>query len=436
VALTGALFSGVSGVNSNGNALNVIGDNIANINTTGFKAARSVFFDLLSADVGGSKVGRGSRFAAAQRLFTQGGVETTNSPTDLAIQGQGFFVVRDNLGSNFFTRAGQFTLDKDGLLSDPQGLKVQGFKLDTNGNQVTGLTDININNRRLVEPTPTAEIDIAVNLDASAAAPTPTLPGPDAAGTHDTPNDWFAAGNFSTVITTYDSLGTPHDLTFLFRKTATANEWDYRVLANSGEITAGTAGELQQVNPAGGKVAFNADGSLDLTAPTNTSVGNIGAVAWADGAQSQTITAANLHFVGSTQFSLPSSVTTLTQDGNQSGTVTGIKIGSDGVVTGLFSSGRSVPLYSIAMADFASPEGLTHIGNTLYSESTASGAVIYGSPGAGSFGTVLSGSLELSTVDLATEFVKMVTTQRGFQASSRTITVTDTLLEEVANLKR
>ena len=129
------------------------------------------------------------------------------------------------------------------------------------------------------------------------------------------------------MITTYDSLGTPHDLTFLFRKTATANEWDYRVLANSGEITGGTAGELQQVNPAGGKLAFNTDGSLDLTAPTNTSVGNIGSVAWADGAQAQTISAANLHFVGSTQFSLPSSVTTLTQDGNQSGTVTGIKIG-------------------------------------------------------------------------------------------------------------
>jgi flagellar hook protein FlgE len=136
VALTGALFSGVSGVNSNGNALNVIGDNIANINTTGFKSARSVFFDLLSADVGGSKVGRGSRFAAAQRLFTQGGVETTNSPTDLAIQGQGFFVLRDSLGTNFFTRAGQFTLDKDGLLTDPQGLKVQGVKLDASGNQV------------------------------------------------------------------------------------------------------------------------------------------------------------------------------------------------------------------------------------------------------------------------------------------------------------
>jgi len=242
--------------------------------------------------------------------------------------------------------------------------------------------------------------------------------------------------NFSTVVTIYDSLGQGHDLTVLFRKTATANEWDYRVVANGGEITAGTAGQLQQVNGAGGKLAFNPDGTLDTTAPTNTLVTAVGAIAWANGASSQTIAAANFLFTGTTQFSLPSSVSSLSQDGTRAGVLKGINIGNDGVITGAFTTGGTQPLYRLALGDFANPEGLTHLGNSLFLESADSGPVLFGNPADGSFGTVLSGSLELSTVDLATEFVKMVTTQRGFQASSRTITVTDTLLEEVANLKR
>jgi flagellar hook protein FlgE len=173
-----------------------------------------------------------------------------------------------------------------------------------------------------------------------------------------------------------------------------------------------------------------------LTAPTNTNVSAIGPVSWADGAVAQTINAANIRFTGSTQYSLPSSVAVLTQDGAPPATVTNINIDNDGVVSGLFSSGRSVPLFRLALADFANPQGLTHVGNTLFSESTESGQALLGSPGSGGFGSVLSGTLELSTVDLATEFVKMITTQRGFQASSRTITVTDSMLEEIANLKR
>jgi flagellar hook protein FlgE len=435
MALTAALFTGVSGVNSNGNAMNVIGDNIANVNTVGFKSSRTVFFDLLSADVGGSKVGRGSRFAAATRLFTQGAVETTNSPTDLAVQGHGFFVVQNSQGTNFYTRAGQFSLDKDGFLVNAEGLKVQGVKLDSSGNPITGLTDIDINNGLLIAPTPTTTVDMALNLDGAATVPTLPIPA-DAAGTSAAPNTWFGGSNFSTVVTIYDSLGAPHDLTFLFRRTATANEWEYRVLANGGDIAGGTAGQLQQISAAGGRLAYNPDGSLDLAAPTNTNISAIGPINWANGATAQSIDPSGIRFTGSTQYSLPSSVIVLNQDGIPSGTVTSINIDTDGIISGLFSTGQSVPLFRVALADFASPEGLRHVGNTLFSESTESGQAIFGTPGSGSFGTVLSGTLELSTVDLATEFVKMITTQRGFQASSRTITVTDTLLEEITNLKR
>lgn len=431
MALTGALFAGVSGINSNGNAMNIIGDNIANANTIGFKSSRAVFFDLLSADVGGTKIGLGSRLATSDRLFVQGGVETTNSVTDLAIQGHGLFILRDAQGGTFYSRAGEFSIDKDGNLANPAGLAVQGTRLDSSGNPVSGLTNIVIS-QLVVAPTETDEISLALNLDATQTAPATALPA-DAAGTEDTAGNWFGAANFSTVVTIYDSLGQGHDLTYLFRQSGTANEWDYRVVANAGEITGGTSGELQQVNAAGGLLAFNADGTLDTT---NTTIADIGPIAWANGANAQAVASADMLFTGTTQFALPSSVSQVNQNGSSSGILKGISISTDGVITGQFTSGGTQPLFRIALGDFANPQGLAHLGNSLYLQSNESGPVLLGNPGDGSFGTVLSGSLELSTVDLATEFVKMVTTQRGFQASSRTITVTDTLLEEVSNLKR
>jgi flagellar hook protein FlgE len=173
---------------------------------------------------------------------------------------------------------------------------------------------------------------------------------------------------------------------------------------------------------------------LNAGAPTNITA--IGPVTWTNGSNNQTITGANIQLTGTTQFSLPSSVSVLSPNGSPSGAVSSINVGSDGVITGHFNSGLTQPLYRIALADFSNPEGLTHLGDTLYSQSAQSGAPIFGSAGDAGVGTLLTGSLELSNVDLATEFVKMVTTQRGFQASSHIITVTDTLLEEVANLKR
>jgi len=436
MALTGALFAGVSGISSNGNAMNVIGDNIANANTVGFKSSRAVFFDLLSADVGGTKIGLGSRLASSDRLFVQGGVETTNSATDMAIQGHGLFILKDDQGGTFYSRAGEFSVDKDGNLANPAGLAVQGIKLDAKGNPTSGLTNIVIN-QIVVSPAETSEIQLAANLDATSSTPSATVPA-DALGTEDTPANWFAGSNFSTVVTVYDSLGQGHDLTYLFRKTATANQWEYRVVANADEITGGTAGDLQQINASGGQLVFNSDGTLQpaSTSGASTTITAMGPIAWSDGANPQTIPAADILFNGTTQFALPSSVSQINQNGSQSGILKGINIGNDGVITGQFTSGGTQPLFRIALGDFANPQGLEHVGNSLYLQSPDSGAVLVGSPGDGSFGTVLSGSLELSTVDLATEFVKMVTTQRGFQASSRTITVTDTLLEEVANLKR
>src|SRR5581483_11085393 len=318
-------------------------------------------------------------------------------------------------GGTFYSRAGQFSVDKEGNLTNPAGLAVQGIQLDANGNPISGLTNIVIS-QVVVSPVETTDINVALNLDATETTPIPAIPA-DALGTEDQPGNWFAGSNFSTVITIYDSLGESHDLTYLFRKTGTANQWEMRVCANASEITGGTAGTLQQINAPGALLAFNSDGTLDTT---NTNITDFGPIAWNDGASTQSINDTDMSFTGTTQFALPSAVSLVDQNGSQSGILKGINIGTDGVISGQFTSGGNQPLFRIALADFANPQGLAVLGN----------------PGDGSFGTLLSGSLELSTVDLATEFVKMVTTQRGFQASSRTITVTDTLLEEVSNLKR
>lgn len=431
MALTGALFSGVSGINANGNAMNIIGDNIANVNTVGFKSSRAIFADLLSAEIGGTKIGLGSRLASSNRLFVQGGVETTSSPTDIAVQGRGLFMLKDSQGITYYSRAGEFTVDKNGNLTNPAGLVVQGIALDASGAPTSGVTDVVIS-QAVVSPSATDTVGIVVNLDATKTTPTPAIPA-DAAGTEAIPGTWFAASNFSTVVTIYDSLGQAHDLNVLFRKTATANQWAYRVVANADEVSGGTAGDLRQINAAGGLLAFKTDGTLD-TATSN--ITNIGPVTWADGAAAQTITAAKILFTDSSQFALPSAVSEITQNGTPSGVLKNISVGTDGVITGQFSSGAVQPLFRISLADFPALEGLKHVGNSLFLQSPDSGQALVGSPGDGGFGTVLSGALELSTVDLATEFVKMVTTQRGFQASSRIITVTDTLLEEVSNLKR
>jgi len=433
--LTGALYSGVSGINTNGNAMNVIGDNIANVNTVGFKGSRAVFSDMLSVEMGGAKIGTGSRMVAADRIFAQGGVESTNNITDMAIQGNGLFVLKNEDGATFYTRAGQFNLNKEGVLVNPQGMKVQGVHLNNDGTAISGLSDIALNNRLLVAPVATSKITLSGNFDSTAV--TPTTPAPaDAPGTEATSAEWFSSSNFSTIVTVYDSLGDAHDLTFLYRKTSN-DLWSYRVVTPSADITGGTPGKLRQVSGAGGVLEFNPDGTINLGGATNVTDITFDFNNGSD--VPQVITGGvpgDLSITDFTQYAVPSEVSTLNQNGVKPGTLTSISIDDKGLVTGLFSSGLTQSLYRVSLAGFTNPEGLTHVGNTLFQQSTEAGDVIYGDPGTGGFGTVLSSSLELSTVDLAAEFVRMVITQRGFQANSRTITVTDSLLEEISNLKR
>ena len=430
MSLTSSLYTGVTGLLTYGKSLSVIGNNLANVNTVGFKHSRAEFADLLTTAEGRVEIGHGVRLADTARLFTQGALQTTESVTDLAIQGNGLFVVKDTAGGTFYTRAGQFHVDKLGRLVNSEGYTVQGFQVDETGIPVGGLGSIILGDGVSAPPTITSKITLTANLDATAKTPTSEWPG--SAGTDAPPEEWLAASNFSTTVTVYDSLGKAHDLTFLFRKTDT-NAWEYKAVTPITNLQAEPENPDNWMAVGEGSLAFNDDGTLDTEGSTLNDITLTGLV---DGAADLTIAAADLDLAGFTQYAQPSAVSLIQQDGTGAGALVGIDIDQQGIVTGRFSNGSSRTLYRVALAGFPSVEGLLPVGSTLFAQSSESGNALIGTPGTGSFGTVISGGLELSTVDVTQEFVSLIASQRGFQVNSRVVTVADQMYEEVANLKR
>jgi len=409
--MIGSLFAGISGLNANSTAMTVIGDNIANVNTTAFKSNRSMFANVLSQSLGGSLgsgIGRGVEFWGTSPLWTQGSLENTASPTDLAINGKGFFMVQDDSGANYFTRAGQFYLDDAGDMVNPDGLYVQGYQIDSNGN-LGNLTTISIPGERISPPSATTEFSFDINLDSQTAA----------------------NGTYSTSLSIFDSLGNAIPLTLTFTKQAAAQTWSVAasVPSPNGPVTIGGA--------ATATVTFDSNGNLTAPAGDQTL-----SIAFANGAASpQTVTwdlvddgGTNLGDV--TGFSSPSSTTFQYQDGYTSGILRGISVDEDGVVTAAYSNGQLTPTYQIALADFPSYDGLTKMGKNLYAESLQSGQPMLGVAGNGRIGSITPSAIEMSNIDLAQEFVKMITTQRAFQANSRVITTSDEILSELINIKR
>lgn len=430
MSLTSSLYTGVTGLLTHGKSLAVVGNNLANVNTVGFKRSRAEFSDLLTTVEGRAEIGHGVRMSDTSRLFTQGALQTTESVTDLAIQGNGLFVIKDSAGGTFYTRAGQFHVDKFGHLVTTEGQTVQGFQVDEAGTPAGGLGDITLGDGISAAPTVTSTITAAANLDAAAVKPTPDWPG--GSGTDASQQEWIAASNFSTNITVYDSLGKAQDLTFLFRKTET-NTWEYKTVTPITNLQADPENPDNWMAVGEGTLKFNNDGTLDAGGSTVNDISLTGLV---DGAADLTIAAADINITGFTQYAQPSAVSLLQQNGSASGSLVSIAIDQQGVITGRFSNGDLRTLYRVAMANFSSVEGLIPVGNTLFAQSSESGDALIGTPGTGGFGTVISGGLELSTVDVTQEFVSLIAAQRGFQVNSRIVTVADQMYEEVANLKR
>ncbi len=417
--MIGSLYAGISGLNANSLAMSVIGDNIANINTTSFKGNRASFASILSQSLGGSagnEIGRGVQLWGISSSWNQGSIENTTNPTDLAVNGKGFFIVRDgNAGSTYYTRAGAFNFDNGGNLVNPDGLLVQGYEVATvnpDGTFTLGaITDVNIPQESTNPPQATTEFRIDLNLNAGAAV----------------------GDTFSTSLTTYDSLGNAIPVTITFTNTG-PRAW---TAAASIPASAGTGATIN--GAASIPVTFDSNGILTAPAPPADPTISLALTNGATTPQAITWDIYNdsgVSFGDVTGYASPSVTAFQTQNGYASGSLRGVSVDEDGVVTGSYSNGQLVPLYQIALTDFPSYWGLAKMGNNLYAETRASGQPIPGIPGAASLGKISPSSLEMSNVDLATEFVKMITAQRAFQANSRVITTSDEILAELINLKR
>lgn len=476
MALSSALFSGISGLSSLGNAMQIIGDNIANVNTVGFKGSTFTFQDLLSQATstmsGTSQVGRGSALSDINASFEQGSFESTGNTTDLAIGGQGFFVLRESgSDSAYYTRAGNFRFDNDGYLINPEGYVVQGWELDQNGDDIGSPSDLLLESFTS-PPQQSDTMRVITNLDYDALGTVGALEASwDATAS---PNMAATAYEYQTTVKVHDSLGSTHDATIYFDKSATST-WEYAVTCNPAEDmragAAGTAGAgllargtlnftdgsgtlaptggmtmtlfsgADWTNPsaagnwAGGPVAANAAGYLEFTTDFIGGAGTSMDVALDFGSHLDAGTWVN-DSLTTTQFARASTTSFQSANGYGAGDLQGVDVDVDGVLTGAYSNGEIIPLFRVALAKFQNLQGLHKEGGNLFSETRESGTAITNRPGTNGLGSITPNSLEQSNVDIANEFVKMITTQRGFQANSKIITVTDQMLSELINLKR
>lgn len=417
-----SLYTAISGMDATGTQLSVIGDNIANMNTVGFKKSTVSFGDVLSQSItnvaGSGQVGRGVFVQEVSPLMTQGAFETTQNALDLAIDGDGFFAVSDN-GARYYTRAGNFSVNRDGFIVNPDNLLLQGYIADATGN-ISGATgDLQLTATQSPARM-TGAANVAVNLDA-------TAPVQAAAFTLDgngdgVPNDPLNY-NSSTTVSVYDSQGGAHQVTLYYSKTD-VNTWDvhdaYADPANPGQLLEAT-GSPQTLT-------FDTSGALttvDGDPPTFDFGGGV--------TGSQAIT---FDHTGTMQYASSFAVLKLDQDGYSSGSLKNLVISDAGMMTGNFTNGQTRLIGQVALSKFIAPTELVKLGRNLYGESFASGQPIVSTPGTSGLGSVASNTLELSNVDLAEEFVKMISTERGFQANSRMITTTDEMMQEIVNLKR
>jgi flagellar hook protein FlgE len=412
-----SLFAGISGLNANATAMTVIGDNIANVNTIAYKSNDISFSNVLSTSLTGSSssdIGRGVEVWNTNGLWTQGSLESTGSTTDLSVNGIGFFIVADDANARYYTRAGQFHMDELGDLVNPDDLHVMGYEINPTTGALGSLSSISIPGDRVSAPNETTEFSFDINFDAGAQ-----------------PADEYAASQ-----TIYDSLGNAIELTLTFTNQA-SGQWECEA-----SIPVSVGGAAPNVLIDGAQVLdleFDADGIMIDPAPPDDPVLTITLVNGASTPQTvdwdifDSLGASNDDLTG---YANPSSTTFQYQDGYPSGSLRGVSVAEDGTVSASYSNGQLVPVYMLALADFPSYEGLTKMGGNLYAESLDSGQVLPGIPGNGRLGNISPNTIEMSNVDLAQEFVNMITTQRAFQANSKVITTSDEILAELINIKR
>ncbi len=435
---------GISGLNAATADLKTTGNNIANAGTIGFKSSRAEFSNIYSLSKNGAAstaIGSGVRVSSIAQQFTQGNISFTQNNLDLAINGDGFFTVRDTAGSQLYTRNGQFKVDNEGNIVTNDGYKLQGYQVDASGNTInTGEIGALTITTTQIAPQATTTSEVIANIDASSA---------DASGNIDPSNP--STYHHTTSYTTYDSLGNSMLTSMYFQKNDTdpVGVWTVGVRTVDGVgnaipanvsgnpettdylITFDTSGKLKTIDPgsgtAGAGISFDASGNaaspnlvLDYTG-LNTPTG----------AAAQTI---NVDISKLSQYGANFSVNDLSQNGYTTGNLAGIEIDQTGIMLARFTNGQSNQLGQIILSGFANPQGLGQIGNNNWVQSFASGEPVVNVPGDGSLGLVTSGALEEANVDLTEDLINLIIAQRNFQANAKTITTADTITQTIINI--
>jgi flagellar hook protein FlgE len=442
MSLFGSLFSGVSGLSAQSQSMGMISDNVSNVNTTAYKGAVAQFSNLVTRSAGTSTFTPGGvRAGTLYRIANQGLIQNSESPTDAALDGRGFFVVNplpDGRGEQLYTRAGSFRPDFLGNMRNASGFYLQGWALDANG-EVANINRLETVNIRLNgSAAATSRIEIGANLDANQAP----FAGPYVAG--DMAAFHNGAGgvqpHFSRAIQVFDSLGSAHNLTLAFLKDPDLNAWRVEVLGEAGELDAAHPNGLL----AAGRVEFNGNGTLAAVElvpvlPGGALAGDPITADWANGAFDSELTV-DLGVVGEaiglTQFDSNYSVAYTTQNGAEVGELNGVSIDENGFVIASFTNGQEQRIYKLPVATFANPVALDPRSGNVFAQTDNSGAFNLHEAGRGGAGKISPSSLEAANVDLADEFTKLIVTQRAYSANARIISTTDEMLDELIRLKR
>ena len=426
MSIFNSLYIGVNGITAHGDAISVVGDNIANASTIGFKRERAVFSDMLGGVIDGQRGGGGVRLGQSQTMFQQGSITTTGNPLDMAINGHGLFEVKGQYNgktANYYTRNGQFSLDSTGYVVSPGGLRLQGYTIDPTGVRSTTPGDLDLSSRQS-PAVATTTANMTLNLDANS---------PAIAAAFDPNNP--ATQSYTTSMTAYDSLGTAHQIQVAFKNDGSGN-WEWHASANGSDLTGGTPNSQTEI--ASGTMSFNTAGALQSQATTTSSANFLNATPGQviNFKFGDDIASGGTGLAGTTQYAATSSVGATDINGRASGKLTDVSVNSDGSITGTFDNGDSAKIAQVAIASFQNEEGLTRSGDNLYAESADSGQPLVDVAGSGNRGSIAAGSLESSNVDLSNELVTLIAYQRAFEANSKTVTTADQMLQTVSNLKQ
>jgi flagellar hook protein FlgE len=410
----------LSGLTADSAALDVVGNNLANLNTTGYKNSNVSFYDLLQQSVAGgsTQIGGGVSAPQTERIFSQGSIQLTGGNYDAAIDGNGFFVVQDPSGNTLYTRAGNFNLNAAGDLITATGQSVQGWSAENGVVNTSGATGtITIPSNALQTPSATQNMSLTVNLNAAGVV-------------------GEATGSFSTPIQVVDSLGVEHTLTVNFTETAPGN-WNYEVDIPGADVTSGTPGTPTAV--AQGSLTFDSNGNL--TSPTGPAQVAVAITGLTDTASDMNVNwnLATENGNGTpliTQYSAASAVSASNQDGVPASTVTQVSIANGGAITAQFSNGNQEVIGQLALASISNPDSLIAVGQNNYEAGADTATPVLGVPSTGTLGTVEGGALEASTVDIATEFTNLIVYQNSYQANSKVILTLDQLTQALLAIKQ